>query len=40
MNNSIVMLPTDGKIDRRILQESESLQSAGWEVTIIAPPVN
>lgn len=31
------MLTIDRQIDRRILLEAESLASAGWEVTIVAP---
>jgi len=38
-SGSIVMLTTDGKIDRRILLEADSLEAAGWEVTIIAMPL-
>ena len=34
----IVMLTTDSNIDRRIIQEADSLESAGWKVTIIAMP--
>lgn len=35
---SVVMLTPDRQIDRRILLEADSLQSAGWHVTIIAMP--
>ena len=34
----VVMLTTDSNIDRRIIQEADSLESAGWKVTIIAMP--
>ncbi|NDE20013.1 MAG: hypothetical protein EB000_06235 [Alphaproteobacteria bacterium] len=34
----MVMLTTDSNIDRRIIQEADSLESAGWKVTIIAMP--
>ncbi len=35
---SIVMLTTDRQIDRRILLQADSLEAAGWMVTIIAMP--
>lgn len=38
MQNSVIMLTTDNQIDRRIIHESDSLQSDGWKVIIIAPP--
>ncbi|MFK7973952.1 MAG: glycosyltransferase [Rickettsiaceae bacterium] len=34
----VVMLTTDTNIDRRIIQEADSLESVGWEVIIIAMP--
>lgn len=36
--NMVVMLTTDSNIDRRIIQEADSLEFAGWKVTIIAMP--
>ena len=33
---SVVMLTTDQRIDRRILLEADSLENAGWAVTIVA----
>lgn len=33
---SVVMLTADHQIDRRILNEADSLESAGWTVTIIS----
>jgi glycosyltransferase involved in cell wall biosynthesis len=35
---AVVMLTKDVQIDRRILLEADSLESAGWKVTIIAMP--
>lgn len=35
---SVVMLTADRKIDRRIIQQADSLQAAGWTVTIVAMP--
>lgn len=35
---SILMLTTDRKIDRRTLQQADSLEAAGWQVTILAMP--
>ncbi len=35
-SKTIVMLCQDNRIDRRILDESRSLQNAGWKVTVIA----
>lgn len=32
------MLTTDRQIDRRILHEADVLESAGWKITILAPP--
>jgi glycosyltransferase involved in cell wall biosynthesis len=43
MKNSkptIVMLTPDRQIDRRILLSADSLEAAGWEVTIIAMPLD
>ncbi|MBP6103695.1 MAG: glycosyltransferase family 4 protein [Gammaproteobacteria bacterium] len=37
---SIVMLTTDRQIDRRILLQADSLEAAGWKVTIIAMPLD
>ncbi len=37
-SSMLVMLTTDSNIDRRIIQEANSLESAGWQVTIIAMP--
>ena len=37
---SIVMLTTDRQIDRRILLQADSLETAGWVVTIIAMPLD
>lgn len=37
---SVVMLTADRQIDRRILLEADSLESAGWNVTILAMPVD
>jgi glycosyltransferase involved in cell wall biosynthesis len=34
----ILMLTTDRVIDRRIVQEADSLDADGWQVTILAPP--
>ncbi|WAI84353.1 MULTISPECIES: glycosyltransferase family 4 protein [Achromobacter] len=35
---SVVMLTADRQIDRRILQEAQSLRARGWQVTLIAMP--
>ena len=35
---SVVMLTIDRRIDRRILQEADSLSTSGWTVTVIAMP--
>ena len=35
-NSLILMLTTDRQIDRRTLQQADSLESAGWHVTIVA----
>ena len=37
---SMVMLTPDRQIDRRILLQADSLEAAGWEVTIIAMPLD
>jgi glycosyltransferase involved in cell wall biosynthesis len=37
---SVVMLTADREIDRRILFEADSLQAAGWTVTIVAMPLD
>lgn len=37
-NPSVVMLTTDREIDRRITLEADSLEAAGWDVTIVAMP--
>ncbi|MCG2576278.1 glycosyltransferase [Dechloromonas sp. XY25] len=37
---SVVMLTPDRQIDRRILLSADSLEAAGWEVTIIAMPLD
>lgn len=34
----VVMLTKDSNIDRRIIQEADSLEAVGWKVTIIAMP--
>ena len=34
----IVMLVHDNRIDRRVLDEAQSLQEVGWELTVIAGP--
>lgn len=39
-NRSVVMLTADRQIDRRILLGADSLEAAGWEVTIIAMPLD
>ena len=36
--DTIVMLTTDSNIDRRIIQEADSLESVGWKVTIMTMP--
>ncbi|MBA3771249.1 MAG: glycosyltransferase [Ramlibacter sp.] len=38
MKNTAVMLTKDRQVDRRILLQADSLQAAGWQVTIIAMP--
>lgn len=40
MQPSVVMLTPDRQIDRRILLSSDSLEAAGWKVTIIAMPLD
>jgi glycosyltransferase involved in cell wall biosynthesis len=35
---SVVMLAADRQVDRRILLEADSLESAGWHVTILTMP--
>ncbi|WP_041825737.1 glycosyltransferase [Laribacter hongkongensis] len=37
---TIVMLTPDRQIDRRILLSTDSLEAAGWDVTIIAMPLD
>ncbi|MCF7767865.1 glycosyltransferase [Achromobacter pulmonis] len=37
---SVVMLTADRQIDRRILQQAQSLRSHGWQVTLIAMPLD
>ena len=37
---SIVMLTPDRQIDRRILLQADSLEGAGWDVTILAMPLD
>lgn len=37
---SVVMLTPDRQIDRRILLEADSLEAAGWSVTILAMPLD
>lgn len=37
---SVVMLTADRQIDRRILLGADSLEAAGWQVTIIAMPLD
>ncbi len=37
---SVVMLTFDRQIDRRILLEADSLESAGWKVVIVAMPLD
>ncbi len=39
-NRSVVMLTPDRQIDRRILLSADSLEAAGWDVTIIAMPLD
>lgn len=39
-DRSIVMLTPDRQIDRRILLEADALQNAGWQVQIIAMPLD
>ena len=38
MNNRLVMFTNDAQIDRRILLQADSLQAAGWQVTIVGLP--
>ncbi len=40
MQPSVVMLTPDRKIDRRILLTADSLEAVGWNVTIIAMPLD
>lgn len=40
MKSTVVMLTPDRQIDRRILLSADSLESAGWDVTIIAMPLD
>lgn len=37
---SVVMLTADRQIDRRILQQAQSLRNNGWKVTVIAMPLD
>lgn len=37
---SVVMVTKDRQIDRRILLEADSLEGAGWQVTIVAMPAD
>lgn len=39
-NRSVVMLTADRQIDRRILLGADSLEAAGWKITIIAMPLD
>jgi len=39
-NRSVVLLTADRQIDRRILLSADSLEAAGWDVTIIAMPLD
>lgn len=39
-NRSVVMLTADRQIDRRILLSAGSLEAAGWDITIIAMPMD
>ncbi len=39
-SRSLVMLTADRQIDRRILQGADSLEAVGWQVTIIAMPLD
>lgn len=38
--SSVLMLTTDRQIDRRTLQQADSLTQNGWQVTIIAMPLD
>ncbi|MBI2791921.1 MAG: glycosyltransferase family 4 protein [Gammaproteobacteria bacterium] len=38
MRPSVLMLTTDRQIDRRTLQQADSLENNGWRVTILAMP--
>lgn len=38
--NLVLMLTPDRQIDRRILLEADSLEAAGWTVTIVAMPLD
>lgn len=40
MKPSVVMLTPDRQVDRRILLSADSLEAAGWDVTIIAMPLD
>jgi glycosyltransferase involved in cell wall biosynthesis len=40
LQSTVVMLTPDRQIDRRILLQADSLEAAGWEVTIIAMPLD
>jgi len=39
-SGQILMLCTDRQIDRRILLQADSLEEAGWQVTILAMPLD
>ncbi len=39
-DRSVVMLTADQQIDRRILLSADSLEAAGWDITIIAMPLD
>lgn len=40
LKSTVVMLTPDRQIDRRILLSADSLEAAGWNVTIIAMPLD
>lgn len=40
LHSTVVMLTPDRQIDRRILLEADSLEAAGWQVSIIAMPLD
>ena len=37
-SQTVLMLTTDSQIDRRTLQQADSLEKAGWDVSILAMP--